>query len=394
MADSNDGGDKTEKPTEKRLRDARKKGDVPKSREITSTLTLLVWLALGAMALPWVGERISALTVRVIESVQQPFAIAAPAMGWLAIEVVLWATGLLLLPVIAIGLLVEFLQAGPVFAMEKVQPKLEHLDPAAGVKRMFSMDNLIEVLKAVVKTALLLAIGWLVLRALLPQIALLGGATPDAMGTALWQVSFKLVAWTLGVFAAVSVLDFVWQRHSFTKKNRMSLRDIRQEMKESEGDPHIKAQRRQTQHEWAQRNAANAAGQANVLLVNPTHVAIAIDYDRETCPVPTLSAKGEDDIARAMREAAEAAGVPIVRNIPLARDLLARGEEGEIIPRDLFEVMAEVILWAKEVREDVQSHVDPLKTAPRAADRPRRKPPGEDLTRYPDGLHAAPSGPP
>ena len=141
-------------------------------------------------------------------------------------------------------------------------------------------------------------------------------------------------------------------------------------------------------------NAANAAGQANVLLVNPTHVAIAIDYDRETCPVPTLSAKGEDDIARAMREAAEAAGVPIVRNIPLARDLLARGEEGEIIPRDLFEVMAEVILWAKEVREDVQSHVDPLKTAPRAADRPRRNPPGEDLTRYPDGLHAAPSGPP
>jgi len=387
MADSNDGGDKTEKPTDKRLKDARKKGDVPKSKEITSTLTLLVWLALGAMAIPLVGQRVVTLTGRVIEAVTQPFSFSAPAMGWLALETVLWATGLLLVPVIVVGLLVEFLQAGPVFAMEKVKPNAEHLNPAAGVKRMFSMDNLVEVLKAVAKTALLFAIGWLVLRSLMPQFALLSTAPPGAIGDALWALSLRLLAWTLGVFALVSVLDIVWQRHSFTKKNRMSLRDIRQEMKESEGDPHIKAQRRQTHQEWSQRNAANAAAQANVLLVNPTHVAIAIDYDRETCPVPTIAAKGEDDTARAMREAAEAAGVPIVRNIPLARDLLARGEEGEVIPRDTFDVMAEVILWAREVREQVESHVDPLKTRPREPGaRTRRQPPGEDMTRYPEGM--------
>ena len=388
MADNNDGGDKTEKPTEKRLQDARKKGDVPKSKEITSTMTLLVWLGLGALALPLATQRLMALMLRVIDSLQQPFSSAAPAMGWMALEALLWLTAVVLVPVILIGLLTEFLQAGPVFTMEKSKPKLDHMNPVSGIQKMFSMDNLIEVLKAAVKTVVLFLIGWTVLKSLLPQIVLLSSAQAGTLGTALWQVAFKLMAWTLAAFAMVSAIDFIWQRHSFTKKNRMSMRDIRQEHKESDGDPHIKAQRRQTHQEWSQRNAANAAENANVLVVNPTHVAIAIDYDRETCPVPVLSAKGEDDVARAMREAAAAAGVPIVRNVPLARDMLARAEVGEIIPKDLFEVMAEVILWAKQVREDVAAHTDP--TSDEAArhharaGQPRRQPPGEDLTTYPE----------
>ena len=390
MAEQNDGGDKTEQPTEKRLRDARKKGDVPKSKELTTTVTLLVWLVLGALGLPLAHQRLDALALAVLDSLHKPFDFAAPAMGWMAFEAVLWVTALMLVPVMLVGLLVEFLQAGPVFTLEKVQVKLENLNPVAGVKKMFSVDNLIEVLKAAIKTCLLFFIGWTVVKLLMPQIVLLPTAEPALTGTALWQVALKLLAWTVGVFALVSVLDVAWQRHSFTKKMRMSLRDIRQEMKESEGDPHVKAHRRQTQQEWSQRNAANAAAQANVLVVNPTHVAIAIDYDRESCPVPTLSAKGEDEVALAMREAAQAAGVPIVRNIPLARDMLVRAEVGEIVPQDLFEVMAEVILWAREVREQVQAHVDPLHPTP--ADAPtgrtkRRRPvPGEDLTHYPDGF--------
>ena len=388
MAEKNDGGDKTEKPTEKRLKDARKKGDVPKSKEITSTMTLLVWLGLGVMALPLAVQRLASLALKVIDSLQQPFSFAAPAMGWMAVELTLWLTAVLLVPVILIGLLTEFLQAGPVFSMEKVAPKLSNMNPVSGIQKMFSMDNLVEVLKAAVKTIVLFFIGWLVVKSLLPQIALLSSAEPASMGSAIWQVTFKLLAWTLAAFAMVSAIDLIWQRHSFTKKNRMSLRDIRQESKESDGDPHIKAQRRQTHQEWSQRNASNAAANANVLVVNPTHVAIAIDYDRETCPVPTLSAKGEDDVALAMRQAAEQAGVPIVRNIPLARDMLARAEVGEVIPQDLFEVMAEVILWAKQVREEVAAHTDPLQAAaandPSRPKRPRRPPPGEDLTNYPE----------
>jgi flagellar biosynthesis protein FlhB len=167
---------------------------------------------------------------------------------------------------------------------------------------------------------------------------------------------------------------------------RMSLRDIKQEYKESEGDPHVKQQRKQAHQEWSQRNQAQAARNANVLVVNPTHVAIAIDYDRDSSPVPTIAAKGEDHVARAMREAAEEAGVPIVRNVPLARDLLARAEVGEIVPGDLFEIIAEVILWAREVRErvDAQRREADGDILSNPLPAPRIPAPGEDLTHYPD----------
>jgi type III secretion protein U len=396
MAEKNDGGDKTEQPTHKRLQDARKKGDVPKSREVTSTVGLLVWLVLGALLLNHGTERVSQLWQQFFEALGQGWDTAgfggvAASLGGQALETSVWLVALLLLPVGAVGLLVEFLQAGPVLALEKVAPKLEHLNPAEGIKRMFSMDNLIELIKAIGKTALLFLIGWLVVRSLLPQalgLARSEQVPTQAMGELVWGATVRTLSWTVAVFALVAVLDAMWQRHSFTKKLRMSLRDIRQEMKESEGDPYIKQQRKQAHAEWSQRNSAAAARGANALVVNPTHVAIAIDYNRESCPVPTVSAKGEDHVARAMREAAEEAGVPIVRNVPLARDMLARAEVGEIVPPDLFDIIAEVVLWAREVREQLAweeavAHAASRNETPPGAAPPRRAPtPGEDLTRY------------
>lgn len=396
MADKNDGGDKTEQPTAKRLKDARKKGDVWKSREVTSTAGLLAWLVLGALLLGLAAERLAALFEQTFQLLgegwaQQGFGAAAATFGWMATEALLWLSALLLVPAAALGLLVDYLQAGPVLAFEKLTPKLEHLNPAAGVKRMFSLDNLVELVKSVGKTVLLLLIGALVARALLPQIIGLvhSEAVPtEAIGALVWDATVQLVAWTVAVFAGVAALDAVWQRHSYTKKLRMSLRDIRQEMKESEGDPYIKQHRKQAHAEWSQRNSAAAARTANALVVNPTHVAIAIDYDRERCPVPMVSAKGEDHVARAMREAAEEAGVPIVRNVPLARDMLARAEPGELVPPDLFDVIAEVVLWAREVREQLAWEDAVVNAAARGeappGDAPRRRAtaPGEDLTRY------------
>jgi type III secretion YscU/HrpY family protein len=387
MADKNDGGDKTEKPTPKKLEDARKKGDVSKSKEVTSTVVLLVWLGAGAGAIAFGTPRVAALfdalfTVLGSGWGDAGFAVAARAIGGQALELGLILVALLLLPPAAVGLLTDFLQAGPVLSFEKLKPNLDHLNPVAGVKRMFSMDNLVEVVKAVLKTALLFAIGWLVVKAALPQIVGLARSPsqpPQVIGALVWHLTLQAVAWTLGVFALVSLLDAVYQRHSFIKKMRMSMRDIKQEMKESEGDPIVKQQRRQAHQEWSQRNATQAARNANVLVVNPTHVAIAIDYDKEETPVPTIAAKGEDHVARAMRAAAEEAGVPVVRNVPLARDLLARAEVGEIVPADLFEVIAEVILWAREVREALQREADGEPAVPR-----RIAAPGEDLTHYPD----------
>jgi type III secretion protein U len=388
MADS-DAGDKTEKPTSKRLDDARKKGDVVKSREITSTAGLVLWLGVGSLMLTFSTVRIASLFDALFATVatgwmHTGFAGATRALGSQAAEIALLLTAMLLVPAAGVDLLSDFLQAGPVLAFDKVKPSLEHLDPVAGVKRMFSMDNLIEVLKAVVKAGLLFLLGWLLVKSSLPEIVALARSptlTAAAIGTLTWSLTYKLMVWSVGLCAVVAILDAAWQRHSFMKKMRMSVRDIKQESKEGEGDPHVKQQRRQLQHEWSQRNSEQAARNATVLLVNPTHVAIAIDYDRHDNPVPCIAAKGEDHVALAMREAAEEAGVPILRNVPLARDLLARAEVDEIVPSDLFDIIAEVILWADEARQQVEAARNQDLAA---LSRRRIAAPGEDLTRYPE----------
>jgi len=390
MAGGSDSGDKTEQPTPKKLQDARKKGDVSKSKEVTSTVVLILWLGLGALTVTYAGVRFAALWDLLFATVGQGweitgFAGAARDIGAKAAELAVMLVAMLLVPVAAVGTLADFLQIGPVLAFDKIKPNLEHLNPVEGFKRMFSMDNVIEVVKALVKTTLLFVVGWLLVKSALPQIVMLARSaelSAQALSGLIWALTIKLMAWTVALFAGLSLLDAAYQKYSFMKKMRMSMRDIKQEMKESEGDPHIKGKRRQLAQEWSQSNAAQAARGAAALVVNPTHIAIAIDYDRELNPVPTIAAKAEGHIARAMRQAAEEAGVPIVRNIPLARDLLKRGEVGEIIPADLFDIIAEVILWAREARAEVQAQRN-NECAPVDAEPKRRlAAPGEDLTHY------------
>ena len=391
MSGSNDSGDKTEKPTPKKLQDARKKGDIAKSKDITSTAGMLVILMLAAVALPILGEQMAALVRASFKVMHEPFALAAPRLGRQAGMTLLLVVGLVVVPVALVGALVEFIQAGPVMSAEKLKPKMENMNPAKGLKRMFSMDNLVELVKSILKTAVVGTIAWLVIRKVLPELPLLVSGRPENVGAALWQTTWLLLAWAGGSFVLVSAMDLAWQRFSYMKKMRMSMRDIRQEMKDAEGDPHLKGQRRQLQQEWAQQGASNAAAEAHVLVVNPTHVAIAIAYDRETCPVPTVTAKGQDDDALAMRQAAQEAGVPVLRNIELARSLLADAETGEIVPAELFDIIATVILWAQDVRHELAKARS--EAAAHAADaaqaKPRREPPGEDLTRYDS---APPSG--
>lgn len=390
-----EGADKTEKPTAKRLLDARRKGQVAKSRELTSTAGLALWLVLGSFMTGYAAVRLGTLFESLFVVIGAGwtaggFAVALRTVGWQAFELTLMLAAMVLVPASIVGLAADFLQTGPVLSFEQLKPDFGNINPAAGVKRMFSLDNLVEVIKALAKTVVLFLLGWLVVKAALPQIVMLARTpdlAPQTLAAVLWSLTLKLVGWTLALFALVSLLDVSYQRWSFARKMRMSLRDIRQESKESEGDPMIKGQRRQAHQEWSQQGAAQAARQANVLVVNPTHIAIAIDYDPETAPVPTIAAKGEGDVARAMREAAEEAGTPIVRNIPLARDMFARGEVGEIVPADLFDILAEVILWAREVREQVDtaraSEQNPM--AARTLPERRIDAPGEDLTRYRDG---------
>lgn len=383
MAGKNDSGEKTEQPTPKRLRDARKKGDVPKSKDATAAVGLLVWVALFGLALPWVGGRLVALAQSCMQVATglragEPAALVSLTLqgGRTLLEVSLAA----LLPAVLVGVAVEYLQAGPVFATDKLSPKASSLNPVEGFKRMFSLDNLIEVGKNLAKIALVAVLVYRGMRSEAGQWLRLAQAEHGGLLAAQLQHAFRdaLVAVTVA-FLLIAGLDMAWQRFRYLKKMRMSLRDIRQEVKDAEGDPIIKGQRKQMHQEWSQQGAAQAARGATALVVNPTHLAIAIQYDRVVCPVPVVSALGEEDTARAMREAAAEAGVPVLRNRRLARTLWSGSKVGEAVPVELFDVVAELVLWARECREEIErQRADPW-SPPRPL---RAPPPGRDFTVY------------
>lgn len=372
LASKNDSGDKTEQPTPKRLAEARRKGDVPKSRDVTSTVVLFVWLIVLMFGAGYAGREIIGLFDGSFTMIggDVPFPIAVRELGRHAIVALLGITAVALIPAAVSGVVVEFLQSGGVFSSEKMKPTLEKMNPVEGIKKMFSMDNFIELLKTLAKAVLIVLVLYLVLRGSLPEIIeqigprLLPTGETDGAPAAAAVLSFteglvrSALLWTFGVFLLVAILDMAWQRHSWIKKLKMSMRDIRQESKDNEGDPLIKGSRRQMHREWAEQNAVGAAGSASVLVVNPTHIAIALQYDAETCPVPIMAAKGEGPLAQAMREAAEAAGVPIIRHVPVARGLYENGAVDDVIPRDMFDAIAQIILWAQKVRDGHSGQVD------------------------------------
>lgn len=372
MADNNS-GDKTEKPTPKKIRDARKKGNVAKSKDLSSTIVFILWVILYIFLLRYTADRLAYLMDAVVTTPGADFITTAKSLGRYAMTTLLIISAIFMIPIAFFGTLVEFLQVGPVLTFEKIKPKLDNMNPVSGMKKMFSTDNLVEVFKHILKTSLLFVIAWVVIKSAMPDLLKLPTATPAHTGSMMWNVFFKLAAWIIGIFSLIAIADVMYQRYSWTKKLRMSQRDIKQEFKESEGDPMIKQKRKESHQEWSEQSAAEAAGSANVLVVNPTHIAIAINHDREDTPVPIVSAKGKDHIAKAMREAAEEAHVPILRNVPLARELLRKCDEGDIVPRDLFDIIAEVILWSEAVRNEGDSSKD---------DNKQPAPPGEDLTRH------------
>lgn len=358
-----DDGDKTEKPTPRRLREARRKGDIAKSKDIAPAFTLILFTLLMTIAAGWLLQSIAQLfSTSIAVATSQPFDSAGSVLVPAALKVLLLISLVILIPLALGGLLAEFAQVGPLFTGEKLKFGFDKLNPVEGLKRMFGKDALVELVKNLVKAALIVAVAWFVIRSSLADIGSIGlsldpspladraagVAAPVAALTG--TLLLRLLAWTCALFVLVAAADRLWAKHSFLKKMRMSMRDIRQEHKRDEGDPHIKSSRKQLHEEWANGNAIAAAGDSAALLVNPTHLAIALDYDPKECPVPVIAARGQGPLAAAMRHAAEDAKVPIIRNVAVARRLWARGEVGEIVPEEMFEAIAEVILWAQKAR--------------------------------------------
>jgi type III secretion protein U len=350
MSGKDDSGEKTEQATAKRLRDARKDGDVAKSRDLNHTLTLLVWTLLIVALSGYYADQLSALLIFAWTEVDLNSPTALRDVGIAAAKVAVLLSILPLAIVGICGMLAEFLQVGPVFSFKRIAPQMARLNPAEGAKRLFSMDNLFEIAKSLLKTVVLAALLVLLLRQYLPDMLRLPQAGLEAYMGLDRRVLLMLCTWIVALFAVLSVGDRLYQNFSHRKRLRMSKSDIRRERKEEQGDPHIRAQRRRLQRQWAAQNPRQAAREATAVLVNPTHYAVAILYKPEETAVPVITAKGEGNLARLMRLDAEAAGVPVIRDVPLTRALHFHGEEDEFIPEQFFDAVAEVIATAERLR--------------------------------------------
>jgi type III secretion protein U len=348
-----DSADKTEKPTPKKLRDAKKRGDVPKSKDLSSTVGTLVWLLMMASMLPLFRSELSELFDRVFVAVSQRGSVhdvlVPVAMDAVRVMMIVGVVPALLAGLI--GTLVEFLQVRGVFTFEKVKPDLKHLNPVEGVKKMFSAENLIELVKSIVKAVVIISLFIILARMYANDMFLLSTSDPRQVGGLWWRISMVFIIWILVFFLFVSLGDAMLQQYNYIKKLRMSRRDIKQEYREDEGDPYIKQQRKQLHQEWAQQNMKAGVRRANVVVTNPTHLAVAIYYEKGETVVPIVTAKGEDEMARVIRETAEEEGIPMMRNVDLARALYAEVEMDDYVPRELFEAIAQVLIWARKVRD-------------------------------------------
>jgi type III secretion protein U len=359
-----DSGDKSELPTAKKLRDARKKGDVAKSKDVgAAAVTVFWWVLIGLGSGFIIREVIATTELMIVQTTTQPFNVALNAVMSASVWSLIKISLLTLLPIGLLATFVEFAQIGPIATSEKLKPAFDKMNPVEGLKKMFGKDGLVEMVKTLLKALLVVLVVVIVLKSAVGNsvsLISLANNSPVAgngpvVAAAIGQISFNLTMQLFGfvviVFIFVAILDRLYTQHSFMKKMMMSMQDIKKEHKDDEGDPHIKGMRRQMHEEFANQGAVAATGGASALLVNPTHIAIALDYDAETCPVPAIAAKGAGAVAAAMRAEAERMGVPIIRNIATARSLWARGEVGEIVPEEMFDAIAEVILWAKKARD-------------------------------------------
>ncbi len=351
MASKDDSALKTEKPTPKRLRDARiKEGQVWKSKDLTSTVALLAWLVLFWLMMPFIYGQLVAVSDLALGSIGKPF----PDVVWHVLQAGLSAFVIITLSLVAVAacaaLAAEFVQVGGLYATKRVTPDLNRINAAEGVKRMFSEENVIEVIKSFFKTVAIVGICTLMLLWQLDSLLKLPSARPAAVGLAFWEYVQVVGIIVIVVFAMISVLDAAYQRFALLKRLRMTRQEIKRELKDTEGDPFVKARRRQLHTEWAQRNIVQAVKTSNVLVTNPTHLAVALTYEPDETVVPVVSAKGEDHVARMMIDAAEEASVPVMRNIDLAHGLYA-AEIDEYVPVEYFEAVAEVLSWADSVRK-------------------------------------------
>ncbi len=338
-------GEKTEEPSQKKLDDAKKKGQSPKSQDINAAAGLLViTICLSAAASTALDHlrRLFDLASGVGMQISSDEEMQAIAVD-IAIEG-LWIVLPFVVAAIVVGLVASFAQVGFNITFEPITPNFDKINPGSGLKKLISMRSIIEFIKTVFKAILVGAVVAIITMGLIPL--LVGAATQTPMGVVAvaWGAMLKLFIAAVIALIVIGPVDFGIQRWLFIRDQRMDKDEVKREYKEMEGDPIVKSQRRRLANEIANSNPKQSVPNATVVVTNPTHYAVALRYKPGETPLPIIVAKGADAQAMEIRRIAEASGVPIVGDPPLARALFKVALD-DTVPEPLFDAVAAVLRW-------------------------------------------------
>ncbi len=343
---------KTESPTQKRIEDAHKEGQYPFSRELGHFFLFTALTIVVAASLPGMLTDARRLLVPFIA---QPDLMAVDPAGNRAmfIHIIQESMVILMVPflvAIVSAIAASMVQTGVVWNAQGLMPKLNRISPLKGFGRIASMRSLVEFIKSLVKLTVVGIICWFALRSYIPQLNQLPGGDTAALLAFLSHAAVKLLIWISAAMFFIALADVLYQRFDFMKNLRMSKQEIRDEYKQQEGDPHIKQKLKQLRMERARNRMMAAVPKANVVITNPTHYAVALQYEGAAMSAPKVVAKGIDYLALTIRRIAEENDVAIVENAPLARALYAGVEVDEEIPYDHYKAVAEVISYVYRLK--------------------------------------------
>lgn len=346
--------DRSEAATSYKLKEAQQRGQVSKSQEATFAAILAAFV----LVLYSVGASISGQELRLMRQVFDH----ADRMDWSSDAMSAWMFSVLsssmvfltplFLAIALAAIIANLAQVGAIFSFKPVTPDFDRINPANGIKRLFSLTLIYNAGKSVIKLLMLTWVLWLVLVNVFPRMFTLGQINVRAHASLVMGELPPMLFKMLLVILVLALLDVGYTRWDFSKKMRMSRREVRDEGKQREGDPRIRSRLRQLRAEMLkQSRAMRSLPDADVLITNPTHLAIAISYKHGSMPAPKMLTKGAGGMAKKMREVARLHHIPIVENPPLARAMYKRVKAGEYLPEDMYPMTAKILLWVYSLRK-------------------------------------------
>ncbi|NGX58993.1 MAG: Yop proteins translocation protein U [Chlamydiae bacterium] len=356
--------EKTEKATPKKLRDARKKGQVAKSQDFPSALTFIVSISTVLVTAGYIFKQLGSFTINMFRRSQLgTIDMNTMAAGLMTetIQTIFRCSFPILLLTVCVGLLTSFLVVGPLFSPEAMKPDLKKLNPVTNIKNMFKFKTIFELLKSVFKISGAFILIWSAVYGSIPEI-IACAALPVAASAQVFAAFLIKVIIRVGIFfLAIAVADLIYQKRNFAKEMRMEKFEVKQEFKDTEGNPEIKGQRRRVAQEIAYQEGPTGVKRARAVITNPIHIAVAIQYDEQDEPAPRIVTMGKGTVADRIVKLAADYDVPVMRNVDLAQTLFEKGEIGDYIPEEAYEAVSEILRWLEQIESEETAHLELFK---------------------------------